>query len=388
MVSRVPGDYIRKVAEEANNESSDQLRSAVELYDRKLWHQLTELCLNLSDGALRQDPKLYTDFLLHFQKKVNPVSLVRILTNLVNNAFDPTSKPEAALQFINTSKDPEILEVLNTSPNALILFHSLSARLHLSATQNEEAKSQLEYARALVDVTFDLEAYTHACYYQATAEFHKIMGPAADFYRYALLFLAYTSPDSLNAREKNQWAFDIAIAALVGEDIYTFEEVLRHGLIQDLGKSEQTKWLIELMEVMNRGDVDGYAQVVVKNSKYMNAEEALVRNAEFLKKKSKILGLVAMAEQADGPISFADIEKTCKVEKGDVEYLIMRALSLELIKGTVDGVESVLEVKRVRPKLLDRERCGAMAQRLGIWKENVGQVSGFMEKESQPLVSS
>eukprot|EP00172_Hildenbrandia_rubra_P002472 Plantae.Rhodophyta-Hildenbrandia_rubra.ctg3333.p1 GENE.Plantae.Rhodophyta-Hildenbrandia_rubra.ctg3333~~Plantae.Rhodophyta-Hildenbrandia_rubra.ctg3333.p1 ORF type:complete len:463 (+),score=93.20 Plantae.Rhodophyta-Hildenbrandia_rubra.ctg3333:1315-2703(+) len=382
---KAAGDYIRKAA--SSNPSDPALQTAIDLYDRKLWHQLTELCLKLSTTILSTDSQLYTDFLIHFQKKLNPISLITILTNLVNHAYKPQENPEEALSFLRTSTEPSIDDLLKSNANALILYHALCARLFLFASKNEEAKEELEKARDLVDATFDLDANTHASFYRASAEFHKVMGPANDFYKYALLFLAYVRPGLLSVDERKSWAFDIGIAALVGEDIYTFEEVLRHGLVKELGMGEG-KWLVELMSVMNRGDVEGYEAVVEKYKKVMNREEALVINAEFLKKKNKILGLVAMAEVADGVIRFEDVEKKCQVSAEDVEYLIMRALSLGLIKGEVDGVEGVLEVSRVRPKLLDREACSTMAQRLAIWQQNVADISGYMEKESLPLVSS
>ena len=386
MTTKAAGDYIRRVANDASGPESDPLKAAVELYDRKLWHQLTELCLKLSVTTLSTDPKLYTDFIIHFQKKINRVSLVKILNNLVNHAFHK-DQPIEALEFLSTSKDSSILEVLDTSPNAKVVFHSLQARLYLQGKQAEDAKNQLELAKELVDNTYDLEAFTHAYFYKATAEYHKVMGPAADFYKYALLFFAYTSPESLSADEKKEWAFDIAIAALVGEDIYTFEEVLRHALVQELKQGEH-KWLIELMQVMNKGDVEGYTEICNRYSKQMNRVGALVAKAKFLKQKVTILALVDMAEQAKGVIHFEEIEKRCKIPRNEVEYLIMRSLSLGLIKGKIDGVDKVLEVTTVRPKLLDRQHCKEMAQKLAVWRKNVESVSGFMEKESQPLSTS
>ena len=387
MTSTQPaGDYIRRVAgASTDSHGREQLQQAVELYDRKLWHELTQKCLTLSTTLLKSDPELYTSFVIHFQKHLNRVSLVQILTNLVHHAFDPVNNPDAALTFLKTTRNFE--DVLEESPDALILYYSLCASLLLHANKAEDAKAQLEEAKTLVDATFDLEANTHAAFYKATAQFHKVMGPASDFYKHALLFLAYTSPNTLTEQEKKMWAFDIAIAALVGEDNYRFEEVLKHGLVQEMAKSEQG-WLVELMEVMDRGDVEGYGKLVQKYGKVMDGQEALVRNKEFLEKKNKILGLVALAERKDGAVEFGEVEEWCKVEKGEVEYLIMRALSLGLITGTIDGVEQVLQVEKVRPKLLNRENCREMAGRLEIWRKNVTDINDFMESESGPFVAT
>jgi len=35
----------------------------------------------------------------------------------------------------------------------------------------------------------------------------------------------------------------------------------------------------------------------------------------------------------DRSISFADVAKVCNIQSGDVEFLVMKAMSLELIRG-------------------------------------------------------
>jgi len=54
----------------------------------------------------------------------------------------------------------------------------------------------------------------------------QLGGLSAEFYRNALLYLSYTSLESLSEQERLQMAFDLGISALVGEDIYSFGDLV------------------------------------------------------------------------------------------------------------------------------------------------------------------
>jgi 26S proteasome regulatory subunit N9 len=43
-------------------------------------------------------------------------------------------------------------------------------------------------------------------------------------------------------------------------------------------------------------------------------------------------------------IKFNQIAEVCQIEQVDVELLVMKAMSLELIKGTIDEVDQVVHV--------------------------------------------
>ncbi|KAF9022185.1 26S proteasome non-ATPase regulatory subunit 13, partial [Haplosporangium bisporale] len=65
-----------------------------------------------------------------------------------------------------------------------------------------------------------------------------------------------------------------------------------------------------------------------------------------------------------------------------VEILVMKALSLGLIKGTIDQVDSVVRVHWVQPRVLDRSQIQGMQERLAAWNENVKKTALVMENEA------
>ena len=47
----------------------------------------------------------------------------------------------------------------------------------------------------------------------------------------------------------------------------------------------------------------------------------------------------------------------------------MRAMSLGLIKGVIDGVEELVSVTWVQPRVLDKGQLSLLHDQLGAWSE-------------------
>merc|ERR1712008_524686 len=61
-----------------------------------------------------------------------------------------------------------------------------------------------------------------------------------------------------------------------------------------------------------------------------------------------------------------------------VELFIMRALSLGLIKGSMDQVDGTVDVTWAMPRVLDKVQMGALAGRFGEWAVKVSKTSDYM----------
>ena len=49
--------------------------------------------------------------------------------------------------------------------------------------------------------------------------------------------------------------------------------------------------------------------------------------------------------------------------------MLMRAMSLGLIKGVIDGVEELVSVTWVQPRVLDKGQLSLLHDQLGAWSE-------------------
>lgn len=60
----------------------------------------------------------------------------------------------------------------------------------------------------------------------------------------------------------------------------------------------------------------------------------------------------------------------------------MKALSLKLIRGSIDQVNETVSIWWVQPRVLDLGQIGKMKERLGNWIGSVNQLETFMQNET------
>ena len=65
-----------------------------------------------------------------------------------------------------------------------------------------------------------------------------------------------------------------------------------------------------------------------------------------------------------------------------VELLLMRALSLKLIRGKIDQVGGTIAVEWVQPRVLQRPQIAKMTERLATWTGTVDSTLKFLEGET------
>lgn len=382
------GSRINAATSPAAKETFEKIN---DLYTRKLWHQLTEeLKVAVHKPEMDDLDGLYENFIKEFQAKLNPVSLVQILVGITRSAM--SGSVEDALNFLVPHLTPEgdaSKTVVTTNAEAHVLLLSEVSRLRLRAADNEGCKEAIESSRELVDATFEMAPVVHSAFYQAAAEYHKVVGTPSEFFKNALQFLAYTTPESLAEAEQHQWAFDIGIAALVGQDIYNFGEVLSHTIVTSLEGGEHA-WLFELLVAFHKGSLAEFHAVCQRASENMSQQPALMASKEFLSQKITLLALMELAftRALDRNISFSDVAESCNLPLKEVEYLLMRAMSIGLISGTIDNVDGIVSITRVQPRVLSREPIGEMAQRLGAWCKNVNSTLESVELDTKELVIS
>ncbi len=81
----------------------------------------------------------------------------------------------------------------------------------------------------VLDSLDSVEPAVNAAYYNVAADYYKVKPAYSPYYRHALLYLACL-PDlevALGPEERLQRAHDLALAALLAEEIYNFGELVR-----------------------------------------------------------------------------------------------------------------------------------------------------------------
>jgi 26S proteasome regulatory subunit N9 len=82
------------------------------------------------------------------------------------------------------------------------------------------------------------------------------------------------------------------------------------------------------------------------------------------------LELLFEIEKDDRSLNFDRIVAHCKVDKNDIELLLMKAMSLQLNKGNIDEVYEVIHVDWMFPRYLSKSHIQIIARILQDWENN------------------
>jgi 26S proteasome regulatory subunit N9 len=260
------------------------------------------------------------------------------------------------------------------------------ARLLLTAHKIAECKETLLEAAAYMEDHVGVESTVQSAYYRAWTAYYKIKGPAHEFYKNALLLLAYQPLCQMSQEDALTISFDLGIAALVGEALYNFGELLEHPVLRVLQETEYS-WLAHMLRAFNAGDISQYEALVTQHHSQLEAQPALLANSNFLKEKITLMCLAETLFKHIGPsakrtAAFADIAVASKLPLEQVELLLMRALSLGLIRGLIDEVDRTIRVDWVQPRVLQTSQISSMAEQLKTWMSTVDSTLQFLHKET------
>ena len=199
----------------------------------------------------------------------------------------------------------------------------------------------------------------------------------AAYYKNALLYLACIDLKTLSHDDTQGRAYDLSVAALISDSIYNFGELLLHPILDSLTSTEHA-WLRDLLFAFNRGDLAAYNVLENNISKCPLLEE----HKTFLWQKISLSALteaVFRRPPHDRAMTFATIARETHVQPQEIEILIMKALSLGLVRGSIDQVAEIAKINWVQPKVLDMKQIDNMRVRLKDWDSSVNQLGHWIE---------
>ena len=202
-----------------------------ELYSKKLWHQLTlRLEAAIADPAFAADGfliDLYGNFISGFAHKINLLKLAFFAVA----ASKQMASPQEGMAFLGdvianleASKQPDIGE-----PTLYLRMQIAQYQLVIGAVG--ECKRLMQQGETELESMTDVDPQVSASVHYVAMQYHKEQKEYAAFYRSALLYLAYVSQDALPEEFRLALAVDVSLAALLGDDVYNFGELLLHPIV-------------------------------------------------------------------------------------------------------------------------------------------------------------
>ncbi|KAI7831847.1 hypothetical protein BX661DRAFT_209564 [Kickxella alabastrina] len=327
--------YLQKQQREAPSQLSSYFSEFEDLYERKIWHQLTnqvEKFINIPEAAPYRI-SLYNEFVRDWQKHMNKVKLVLFAL-------------AAARQFDSIPAASEFIRY----PDAFALASLESAHFRLLLNDLDSTRETLEKCQKMIEDFNHVEPVIYASFYRVCADYYKAKAAFGQYYKNALLLLACIDVKELGVEDRVQRAYDLSIAALLSDTIYNFGDLLSHQIVESLRGTEH-EWMLELLLAFNAGSIGNFESLLGK----MHGQPLLVQQEAFLQQKIRLMALIESMFKRQGAgartVAFGDISAETKLPVADIEHLVMKALSLGLIRGSID--------QWVQPRYLARTRSAA-----------------------------
>ncbi|KAF4366973.1 26S proteasome non-ATPase regulatory subunit 13 homolog B [Cannabis sativa] len=373
----------------AHPELGDWYNSLADLYQKKLWHQLTlkleefvALAVFQAGDALIQ---LYNNFITDFETKINLLKLAHFAV-IVSRQYPEKETAigylEGVIEKLRATREQRIEEP--------VLYIKMQIAIFKLEQDQKECKNLLEDGKSTLDSMTDIDPSVYAIYYWVSSQYHKFRQEFAEFYKSALLYLAYTSVESLSESFKLDLAFDLSLSALLGDNIYNFGELLAHPIIKSL-LGTKVEWLYYILQAFNTGDLVRYQELCRVHNSALSAQPALVENEKKLVEKINILCLMEIIfsrSSDDRTIPLSIIAERTKLSIEDVEHLLMKSLSVHLIEGIIDQVDGTVHVSWVQPRVLGIPQIKSLRDRLDNWLDKVHTALVSIEAETPDLVAS
>ncbi|XP_078276928.1 26S proteasome non-ATPase regulatory subunit 13-like isoform X3 [Rhinoraja longicauda] len=336
-----PIGFLRRQQEADTGDAAERWQRMETFYNRRLWHQLTvELleftlipCFPSGDNLLQ----LYENFISDFEHRINPLSLVEIILRVVRQMNDA----QMALSLLEKT-----WEKVKDNDEALILCRTAIAAIKIKIGDLQETKKIIEEVDEMLE---------------------KLPGVT-----------------SVHVGSQQQRAFTLGLAALLGDGIYNFGELLMHPILESLRNTEN-QWLIDTLYAFNSGNVETFFCLKT----YWGSQSDLANNEQRLKEKLQLLCLMEMVFTRPAnhrQMTFREISHQAKVPVDEVEMLVMKALSAGLVKGSIDEVDHKVHMTWVQPRVMDLQQVSLMKQRLEAWCADVKSISILVEDHAHEVL--
>jgi len=363
---------------DSNGEVASRWAKVEEYYNKKLWHQLTVQLQALVKEPSMQDKliAIYQEFIIEFEARIDPLSLTFIATSVLER-FTNT---EEAIAFVE-----KIGEKVKMNNEAYAMTKVLIGRVKLHKyEQLKETKAIIDEVEKLLDEV-DGVSPVHSPFYLLCSDLYRTQGKHKEFYRSSLRFLGCTDISDMSQEEQAKHAFFLSLAALLGDKVFNFGELLAHKILDSL-KGGENAWLIDILFAFNSGDVAKFGSLKPKWS----SQPDLAANESLLFEKVCLMCLMEMTfrrEATARQISFAEIASSTTLPVDQVEMLIMKALSQGLVKGRIDEVDQSVSLTWVQPRVLDKQQVVTMTKKIESWCTSVQNMEVLIENKAGEILT-
>lgn len=373
----------------AHPELSEKIDEIAKYAGSKLYHQLTTVLIDFlkspvfetSPSAASELLGLFNDFIRSFESKFDKVRWVQILAIVCK-----PQEHQVALDLVESFEAS-----VAGHRDAKYLWQSLKGEKLTLKGESDAAKELLDALGKEINDAYEVDALIQSQFHKTNASLWKSIGRWQDFYKSSILYLAFTPMASIPEKDRPQLAFEIGVAALVAEEEFNFGELLQQELLACLDGT-QYAWIKDLLQAFGEGKFDLYDAALAKHRAQIDATPQLKSSeTKVLRPKMCALALMELAfrkPKKQRRLVFDEIAQHCRVGAKEVEFLIMKSMCANLLRGQIDEVGQVVIVTWVKPRILDNMRVDLLRQRVDTWQKQTGLLLEHLEEMTPELLVS
>lgn len=371
-------DHAQLLIQKSNHpELAEDVDEIDRLATQKLFHQMTTGLEKLVLKPCYQAPGnkdlvgLFNGFIRHFQTKMSDLRFIRLLQTCLSQ-LDPAEAVEQMEPFLEKWKgeSQKVGQIVKGG------WMAKTGKL-------EDARELLVGVKEQLEGALGIDAFVFSALYKNLADIAKAQGDTKRFYAESLMYLSYTPTEDVLEAERPVVVTEVTKAALLAPLEFNFGELLEKPLIkQELPKAAAP--LRELLVAFHEGSFPAFDAVMSGPAPPLAEHKAALASKMAL---AALMELVFQRARSDKrTLGFAEIAEWCRTEKDKVEHLVMKALCLGLVEGKIDEVEQTVSFTRVRPRVLDDQRIGALKTRLDAWSAAADALVLHLEELTPELV--
>lgn len=364
----------------SSQETNAQLERIEELHSKRLWHQLTqELRIFVKrDDVQSQLLEFYQKFISDIEQRLNALQLVEMVICVIKNV----DSMEDAISMLD-----KLHETISSNKVASRLIQVTKGQIILENKSDEESLRKVREIVKTLSPELEKEdgvSPVHSRFYEMAAQYYAKQCNHELFYRNTLRYLGCREDLTTFGPDFQDCGFKLCLAALLADNVYNFGELLQHKVL-DAVRDSPNKWIVELLDAFNSGNIKKVQELQPQWQSQADLNANKVKLQEKLMLSAVMEAIFARAAK-ERKLSFDCISQMTGMDNNKVEWLVMRGLSLGLMKGYIDQVDQSATFTWVQPRVLNRDQVAKMGGRVGNWIKEVQGMEGVINQRSEEMV--
>lgn len=400
--------YLYELSKTCSAKTESLYRDLTVLNDQKLWFQLTQKLevLFFDDGfkteiTNKQKQLIFQNFVEPIIKSLDDTKVTEFFIYVLNNDTEKSLEEKVKLLIGLKTKLLELDDkkvnqndghIKRINSKIIIDCEMIQYKLELNRL-NESVDILKDALDTLENPLFEnfVSIRAKLAYYKSILKLNKFNKEHNEYYYNSLLFISCYQKlledkyfnNALYLKETTLWVNfkpELYYAVLLADKIYHFNEILDNQWVKtelfanNSVQSDKLEVLLEgvvskhILEVNSAEYIKSINEILSLTNE--TAKEQLLKFLIQKKALVNLLGLIFNENASKKSLTFSEISKKIQVEENEIELLLMKAMSLNLLQGKINQVDQLIKITWIQPRVMTGKEIMVLRDNLVQWKDN------------------